>query len=106
MNHSRDREDTEEDVSLNLNAAVCQMRLIPSQVPAHPTVRRFITGDTSSARMTQARPAHTGRSVPAKGMNTDGCVRSPPLTKQQTDRTGQKLHSAAHRYGTHKTNDT
>lgn len=32
MNHPRDREDTVEDVSLNLNAAFYQMPLMPSQV--------------------------------------------------------------------------
>lgn len=32
MNHPRDREHTAEDVSLNLNAALYQMPLIPSQV--------------------------------------------------------------------------
>lgn len=53
MNHPRDREDTAEDVSLNLNAAVYQLLLIPSQVTAPPAVQPFITEDTSSVQMKQ-----------------------------------------------------
>ncbi len=50
MNHPRDTENTAEDVSLNLNAAVYQTLLIPSQVMAHPAVQQFITGDMSMSK--------------------------------------------------------
>lgn len=49
MNHRRDREDTVEDVSLNLNTTVNQTLLMPSQVwLIQRAVQRFITEGLSN----------------------------------------------------------
>lgn len=83
MNHSRYWEDTAEDVSLNLNAAVNQMSYIPSQVwliPQHIHNRRHM----SNVQMKQVGrdvDGHIYRNRTHEHRSKD--IRSPPLTTHE-----------------------
>lgn len=84
---TRDREDAAEDVSLNLNAAVYQMPLIPSQVWLIRNRRQHPMSEWN-----RWAEAHRETFARAENINTNTDVRSLPPTAQE-----QRVHADKHK---------